>query len=85
MNVSLVLGKICVYVSLGNHTFKINLRDAILSDAKAITSLTSLTSLTRKMSIQKSNTPPQVDQTKLASVTIFILRLYLNNISVYLD
>ena len=68
INLSLVLGKIYVYVSQGNQTFKINLRDTILSDAKAITSLT------RKMSIQKSNTPPHVDQTKLASVTSFTIR-----------
>ena len=68
INVSLVLGKICVYVSQGNQTFKINLRDAILSDAKAITSLT------RKMSIQKSNTYPQVDPTKLANVTSSSIR-----------
>ena len=62
INVSVVLGRICVYVFQGNQTFKINLRDVILSDTKAITSLTG------KMSIQKSNTPPHVDQTKLASV-----------------
>ena len=68
LNVSLVLGKFCVYVSQGNQTFKIILRDAILSDAKAITSLT------RKMSIQKSNTYPQVDSTKLANVTSSTIR-----------
>ena len=68
INVSLVLGKIYVYVSQGNQTFKINLRDAILSDAKAIASLT------RKMSIQKSNTPPHVDQNKVASVTTSTIR-----------
>ena len=68
LKVSLVLGKFCVYVSQGNQTFKIILRDAILSDAKAITSLT------RKMSIQKSNTYPQVDPTKLANVTSSSIR-----------
>ena len=68
INVSLVLGKIYVYVSQGYQTFKINLRDAILSDAKAIANLT------RKMYIQKSNTPPHVDQTKLASVTAYTIR-----------
>ena len=62
INVSIVLGRICVYVFQGNQTFKINLRDVILSDTKAITSLTG------RMSIQKSNTPPYVEQTKLASV-----------------
>ena len=68
INVSLVLGMIYVYVSQGYQTFKINLRDAIPSDAKAIANLT------RKMSIQKSNTPPHVDQTKLASVTASTIR-----------
>ena len=68
INVSFVLGKIYVYVSQGYQTFKINLRDAILSDAKAIANLT------RKMYIQKSNTPPHVDQTKLASVTASTIR-----------
>ena len=68
INVSSVLGKICVYVSQGNQTFKINPRDAILSGAKAITSLT------RKMSIQKSNTYPKVDPTKLANVTSSTIR-----------
>ena len=59
---------ISVYVSQSNQTFKINLRYAILSDAKAITSLT------RKISIQKSNSPQHVDQTKLASVTSSTIR-----------